>query len=107
MTTIRIHIQDLNARHGLEGYQYFTSNWSLPRNHRYTYRSDLKGIDACEEAFHIFNAPEDLLEEWQKYIARAYKGPSFSVGDVVEVDGVEYICCSFGWKKREEELAVH
>lgn len=107
MTTVRIHIQDLEAGRGIPGYQYFTSDWTLPRNHRYTYLTDSKGIDACEEAFTIFNAPEDYLEEWQKFIARGYKGPSLSVGDIVEVNGEDYLCCSIGWEKRSEELAVH
>lgn len=107
MTTVRIHIQELDvfAADRL-GYQYFTSDWTLPRTHRYTYLTGLKGQEAAEEAYHIFNAPEEMLEEWQKYIARGYKGQSLSVGDIVEVDGEEYLCCSFGWEKREEELAT-
>jgi len=105
MTTVRIHIQDLDAGDRL-AYRYFTSDWTLPRSHRYTYLTEAKGIDACEEAFHIFNGPEDYLKEWQTFIASAYKGPSLSVGDVVEVNGEEYICCPIGWEKRPDQLAT-
>lgn len=104
MNTVRLHIQDLNRRGEKEGYQFFISDWSLPRNHLYTYLTDSEGIDACEEAFTIFNAPEDYLQEWQRYVQRGYNGPSLSVGDVVEVNGEEYLCCSFGWERREEKL---
>ena len=104
MTTVRIFTQDHKA--GLGHCQhFFEADWSLPRMHAYTYLTECKGSDAAEQAFHIFNAPESMLEEWQKYIARGYKGPSLSVGDVVEVDGVEYLCCSVGWKKRSDQLA--
>lgn len=105
MTTVRIHIQDLDAE-DRPGYQYFTSDWSLPRKHRYTYLTDAKGMGAAEEAFCIFNAPKDWLKEWQKDIALSYKGPSVSVGDIVEVDGVEYLCTSSRWQTRDEALAV-
>lgn len=101
MTTVRIYIQDLDRRGDRQGYQFFTSDWSLPRKHVYTYLTDAKGQEAAEEAFHIFNAPESMLEEWQQYVQRGYSGPSLSVGDLVEVDGVDYLCCSVGWEKRE------
>lgn len=102
MTTVRVFIQDLDRRGDREGYQFFTSDWTLPRKHVYTYLTETKGQEAAEEAFHIFNAPESMLQEWQKFVVKGYKGPSLSVGDVVEVDGVDYLCCSFGWESREE-----
>lgn len=106
MTTVRIYTQDFDKRGDREGYQFFTSDWSLPRKHVYTYLTDAKGSDAAEQAFHIFNAPESMLQEWQKYIQQGYSGPSLSVGDVVEVNGEEYLCCSVGWEKRSEKLAA-
>lgn len=106
MTTVRIYTQDFDQMGDRQGYQFFTSDWSLPRKHVYTYLTDAKGSDAAEQAFHIFNAPESMLEEWQQFIQKAYKGPSLSVGDIAEVDGVEYLCCSFGWERREEMLAT-
>lgn len=105
MTTVRIHIQDMQAGLG-HAQHFFEADWSLPRKHVYTYLTEAKGSDAAEQAFHIFNAPESMLAEWQRYIAQNYSGPSLSVGDIVEVNGVEYLCCSMGWKTREEALAV-
>jgi hypothetical protein len=100
MTTVRIHIQDLEVGKG-QNWQFFEAHWDLPRNHRYTYLTEAKGSNAAEQAFHIFNAPVDWLEEWQRYIAQNYTGPSLSVGDIVEVDGVEYLCSSIGWQTRD------
>ena len=105
MTTVRIFSQDLKAGLGHRQH-FFEADWSLPRRHTYTYLTEAKGSDAAEQAFHIFNAPESMLEEWQQYIARGYSGPSLSVGDIVEVDGEEYLCCSLGWKKRSDQLAA-
>ena len=105
MTTVRIIVQDLKAGLGHRQH-FFEADWSLPRKHVYTYLTEAEGSDAAEQAFHIFNAPESMLEEWQQYIAKGYSGPSLSVGDIVEVNGEDYLCCSMGWKKRSEDLAV-
>jgi hypothetical protein len=102
MTTVRIHIQDYSSGL-LPGYQFFTSDWSLPRKHVYTYLTEAEGYGAAEEAFHIFNAPLELLQEWQQYISKGYSGTSLSVGDIVQVNGEEYLCCSIGWKTRTDE----
>jgi hypothetical protein len=105
MNQVRIFVQDYNIM--LRGARFFfEADWCLPRKHVYTYMTDAKGSDAAEQAFHIFNAPEDMLQEWQRFIAKGYKGPSLSVGDVVEVDGEEYLCCSVGWEKRNKDLAA-
>ena len=106
MTKVRIHTQDFDKKFDREGYHFFTSDWSLPRKHVYTYLTEAEGYDACEEAFHMFNAPLELLEEWQQCIAKGYSGTSLSVGDIVEVNDEEYLCCSLGWKTRTEEDAV-
>ena len=99
MTTVRIHIQDYKAGLGHRQH-FFEADWSLPRKHVYTYLTEAEGYGAAEEAFHIFNAPESMLEEWQQYISKGYSGPSLSVGDIVEVNGEEYLCGSVGWEKR-------
>ena len=100
MTTVRIYTQDLDNKFAHQGHEYFTCDWLLPRKHVYTYLTEAKGSDAAEQAFHIFNAPESMLAEWQRYIQQGYSGPSLSVGDIVEVNGEDYLCCSMGWKKR-------
>ena len=105
MNQVRIFVQDLKAGLGHRQH-FFEADWSLPRRHVYTYLTEAEGQEAAEEAFHILNAPESMLEEWQQYIARGYSGPSLSVGDLVEVNQEDYLCCSMGWKTRDEALAV-
>ena len=106
MNKVRILAQDFNSKNKLQGYNFFTSDWSLPRKHVYTYITEEEGYGAAEEAFRIFNAPRELLAEWQQYISKGYSGPSLSVGDIVEVNDEEYLCCSQGWKTRTEEDSV-
>jgi len=48
---------------------------------------------AAEEAFDLTNNPSRQDEREEKY----GNGKSLSVGDVVEVNGVNYLCESFGW----------
>ena len=51
------------------------------------------GEDACEEMFDMTNNPGRQYER-EKYYGR---GRSVSVGDIVEVDGVNYLCANIGW----------
>lgn len=55
---------------------------------------DKTGFEAAEEIFDLTNNPERDDERQDVY----GNGRSLSVGDVVEVDGVEFLCASFGWK---------
>jgi hypothetical protein len=99
MTNIRIHIQD-HYKAFLAKQPVFQAVWDLPRTLAFTYSTNATGEAAAEEAFYIFNAPHDALEEWQKLIVEGYHGASISVGDIVEVDGVEYLCASMSWETR-------
>jgi hypothetical protein len=99
MTNIRIHIQD-HYKAFLAKQPVFQAVWDLPRTIAFTYSTNATGQAAAEEAFYIFNAPHDALEEWQKLIVEGYHGASISVGDIVEVDGVEYLCASMSWETR-------
>lgn len=51
------------------------------------------GEAAAEEAFDLTNNPSRQDEREEKY----GRGKSVSVGDVVEVDGINYLCESCGW----------
>lgn len=53
------------------------------------------GEDAAEEMFDLTNNPARQAEREAKYGT----GPSVSTGDVVDVDGELFLCCSIGWKK--------
>jgi hypothetical protein len=89
--------------------------WFIGRESGMSYYTDLGGEKAAEEAFHLTNAPSDLLTEEQKQILKEenFKGPSLSVGDVVRVESVirlntnsfpeYYLCKSFGWEKYNED----
>jgi len=58
--------------------------------------------DILESAFKLFNAPEDFLDPEEAKIAKRYRRQglrSLSVGDVVELDNIKYLCESVGWRK--------
>ena len=52
-----------------------------------------EGVDAAEDMFDMTNNPGRQYER-EKYYGR---GRSVSVGDIVEVDGVNYLCANIGW----------
>ena len=86
------------------------SPWMIQRRTTSTFILPVKPVNnaweaLAEEAFHITNAPEELLSEPQKEwerIHRKNRAPSLSVGDVVQVThphGTEfYLCRSSGWE---------
>lgn len=90
--------------------RWFEATWAgVERTERVRYniihedRLDLEKI--AEDAFAVFNAPEELLNERQLRRKGAYRGPSLSVGDIVQVwrDGVlfaEALCMPSGWHIR-------
>jgi len=59
---------------------------------------DAEGEAAAEEVFDLTNNPYRQDEREQLY----GRGRSVSVGDIVEVDGVNYLCKSTGWEAIEE-----
>lgn len=54
---------------------------------------DLKGEAAAEEVFDLTNNPSREAERDYLYGS----GRSVSVGDIVNVDGDDWLCCSQGW----------
>lgn len=72
---------------------------SLAKELRHNYMTaitlfmDQEGEDAAEEAFDLTNNPSRQEEREQKY----GRARSVSVGDIVTVDGVDYLCASCGW----------
>jgi hypothetical protein len=53
------------------------------------------GEAAAEEMFDMTNNPSRIDERLASYGS----GRSISVGDIITVDGVNYLCASFGWEK--------
>ena len=53
-----------------------------------------EGEEAAEEVFDLTNNPGRQDERAQLY----GRGRSLSVGDLVEVDGVLWLCASTGWR---------
>jgi hypothetical protein len=83
-------------------------DWLVERLEGISYKSDLCGEAAAEQAFHLTNAPENCLNDEEKILFKSlnFKGPSLSVGDVVRVEPIVrtslpeyYLCKSFGWEK--------
>ena len=53
----------------------------------------LEGEDVAEEVFDLTNNPGRQDEREQLY----GRGRSVSVGDIINVDGVDWLCASMGW----------
>ena len=85
----------------------FTEQENAHRKFALWYWTTRTGEEAAEEAFHISNAPDELLSEREKDIKLRWKGRALSVGDAVLVrpkpygtyQDKSYLCCSSGWKE--------
>ena len=60
---------------------------------RIVVKTKLKGLEAAREAFDLTNNPRRQEELELRYGLHR----SLSVGDVVEVSGINYYCDSVGW----------
>lgn len=103
---IRI-IRPTNSRNQFGyGAAYAGDRWEVYSCTSYVGPDKLKeGKDVAEQMFHILNAPEEILSEWEQTLAKDFRKDgnySLSVGDVVEVDGKQFLCKSFGWKELNE-----
>ena len=85
----------------------FTEQEDAHRKFALWYCTTKTGESAAEEAFHISNAPNELLSKEQLDIKLRWKGRSLSVGDAVLVRpksygtymDKSYLCCGAGWKE--------
>lgn len=62
-------------------------------SHAAVFWTNPEGEAAAEEVFDLTNNPSRQQEREQYY----GRGRSVSVGDIVEVDGVRFLCASMGW----------
>ena len=97
MSKVTIKLAPVDLRPGFMSgkYKLEVARFLLPK---YTEQSEfetvLEGKAAAEEAFDITNNPSRQAERETCY----GRLRSVSVGDIVEVDGVNYFCDSFGWE---------
>ena len=98
--SIKIH-RPINSRYAFEADEFATRNKIyeavIPQ-----IKKERVGEEVAELMFHILNAPEEMLSEEEIEIANDFRAPgnySLSTGDIVEVDGVQFLCESFGWKE--------
>lgn len=96
MSTVKVKLSTSYYRH----HRFTGSNSEFVKTFENTYtvqsifQLDKTGEDAAEEVFEITNNPARQAEREEKY----GNGRSLSVGDIVEVDGVDYFCDSVGWE---------
>ena len=98
--SIKIH-RPINRRYAFEADEFVTRTKIyeavIPQ-----IKKERVGEEVAELMFHILNAPEEMLSEEEIEIANDFRAPgnySLSTGDIVEVDGVGFLCQSFGWKE--------
>ena len=98
--SIKIH-RPINSRYAFEADEFATRTKIyeavIPQ-----IKKERVGEEVAELMFHILNAPEEMLSEEEIEIANDFRAPgnySLSTGDIVEVDGVGFLCQSFGWKE--------
>ena len=98
--SIKIH-RPINSRYAFEADEFATRNKIyeavIPQ-----IKKERVGEAVAVLMFHILNAPEEMLSEEEIEIANDFRAPgnySLSTGDIVEVDGVGFLCESFGWKE--------
>lgn len=94
-------------------YHKIRDDWFKDRSEHISFDCELEGEAAAELAFHLTNAPEEMLEEDQKHLMKRleFRGPSLSVGDIIRVAPYlqnsnsklpdYYLCKSSGWEKFE------
>ena len=100
MTEVEIYLNE-------DGEHRFTEQEDAHRKFAFWYWTTKTGEDAAQEAFHISNAPDELLSQREKDIKLRWKVRSLSVGDAVLVrpksygsyQDKSYLCCGSGWKE--------
>ena len=98
MTKVTIH---LATSHVMREVFFDSDSVKLVRDnfHEYknagTFETLFEGEDAAEEAFDLTNNPSRQNEREKVY----GRGRSVSSGDVIDVDGVKFVCMSVGWKQ--------
>jgi hypothetical protein len=75
-----------------------------PHTEVFNYESELTGEPAADEAFALFNMPDESLPSERRELVSQYRLKrlrSLSVGDIVHVGEEQFYCDSFSWKLLE------
>jgi hypothetical protein len=81
-------------------HRYESSNQDFVRSYKQTYsvqavfEVEQSGEAAAEEVFDLTGNPSRQAERDEKYGSHR----SVSVGDIIEVDGIDYFCAPIGWE---------
>lgn len=88
------------------GKRPFSEDWALGQRPVFVFLSEHEGETAAEEAFLILNEPGNGR-------GIGHKGPSLSVGDIVEVEPIGapgktgcFLCSNMGWENRPGTLGT-
>lgn len=88
----------------------FSEDWTLVRRPLHQYNTKLKPEQAKEEAFHLTNMPEELIPEEDLPKLKGFRGPSLSVGDIVQTEAegkcTHFLCTGMGWESKEVEIPL-
>lgn len=80
----------------------------LAMNMRFVIENTEDPKAACEYLFHATNAPAELIDTEQRWIAErfiCFQEHSISVGDVLIINNEAFLCDNVGWKKIENFIA--
>jgi len=102
MNKVIIHRQEWGSIAHMNSFSTRGRDVNLPRTKAFEYHTNLYNEAACEQAFHITNAPDECLTPEQFNMRKGFTGPSVSVGDMIEIVSDEgstdrYICDHIGW----------
>lgn len=85
--------------------QGFIESWDLQRKPTLEYHTKTEPDKAAEEAFGLLNMPTELLSKEDLIKTKGFRGPSLSIGDVVQTEKegkiLLFLCTGNGWEKKE------
>lgn len=83
----------------------FIESWDLQRKPTLEYHTKTEPDKATEEAFSLLNMPPELLYKEDLIKTKGFRGPSLSIGDVVQTEKegkiLHFLCTNTGWEKKE------
>jgi hypothetical protein len=112
---IRSKVQFVGQDFDRDDVRGFEAKWNVPRRIRAEYTivhsEKVSDLEIAQDAFTVFNAPDECLTSRQLLRKRDYRGYSMSVGDLVVIwrDGrvvCECLCCPIGWEIQYKAVTI-